>query len=187
MDTWLKESAPTKVPGSELHTVPGIYGWNQIDTGSGLLVSSLPELEGHGADIGCGWGYLAWAALQKNAKVNRIEMIEADTRALACAKLNIPADKARFHWLDATAKEVRGVDRELDWVVMNPPFHEGATVNAQVGRTFIETAAYFLKSGGKLYMVANEFLAYEDVLGAKFREVKQVLQADGYKVIHARR
>src|SRR5262249_25513280 len=48
---WLRAAGKTKVEGTNFVSLPGIYGWNKIDRGSELLVSTLPQLEGPGADL----------------------------------------------------------------------------------------------------------------------------------------
>jgi 16S rRNA (guanine1207-N2)-methyltransferase len=190
LEAWIREAGPTLVPETDFATVPGIYGWNKVDRGSELLLSTLPALEGEGADLGSGYGYLSRFVMEKNASVTKLHLVEADARALDCARKNLSAWKQRcaFHWLDATAAEGRAaLQTPLDFVVMNPPFHEGTQVDAGVGRAFIETAYAALKPGGSLFLVANAFLGYEELLCERFSEVSRVRHEDGFKVIHALR
>lgn len=186
---WVKAAAPVLVPGTQFHSVPGIYGWNKVDRGSELLVSTLPPLTGSGADIGCGYGYLTHEVLTRSPEVAHVVLVEADARALDCARQNLApfGKRCHFHWLDATLPEGHTVLQNLDWVVMNPPFHENAETNHGIGRAFIETAAAALVSGGQLFLVANHFLGYEKLLSVRFGQVQRVLDKDGFKVIHARR
>jgi len=190
LEDWIRAAAPMRVPGSSFASVPGIYGWNKIDHASEILVSTLPDLAGHGADLGSGYGFLAHCALTKfSAMISRLDLVEADARALDCARENLAewSQQAHFRWLDATAPETRTALKNLDWILMNPPFHEGSDVNQDVGRAFIESAATALRPGGMLYMVANTFLAYEKTLIGLFTKVDRVLERNGFKVIHARR
>ncbi len=189
LEAWIQAAAPVQVPGTEFRSLPGIYGWNKIDEASTLLASTLPELQGHGADLGSGYGFLSHAVLSRSTQVTRLEVLEADSRALDCARFNLStwSDRTSFHWLDVTSPQTRSRFQGLDWIVMNPPFHEGSDVSAGLGSAFIESAAKMLRSGGTLYMVANTFLAYEKVLAAHFRKVLRVTERDGFKVIHAER
>jgi 16S rRNA (guanine1207-N2)-methyltransferase len=77
--------------------------------------------------------------------------------------------------------------RDLDFVVMNPPFHDGGIEDRALGETFIVRAAASLKTGGACWMVANRHLPYEASLGGHFARVRQVEQGDGYKIYEARR
>jgi 16S rRNA (guanine1207-N2)-methyltransferase len=190
LQEWIRDGAAMQIEGTDFQSVPGIYGWNKIDRGSELLASTLPSLAGRGADFGAGYGYLSRAVFAAGNSVDELHLIEADDRALQCATRNLAAstERCQFHWLDiASDRSELAKIPELDWIVMNPPFHEGRETEAALGRIFIETAALKIKPGGHLYMVANAFLSYEDTLKANFKSVKRVLVADGFKVIHAER
>ena len=52
-------------------------------------------------------------------------------------------------------------------------------------RGSIAAAADALNPGGRLWLVANRHLPYEQVLDARFAEVRAVAQAQGFKVIAA--
>lgn len=181
---WAADAATTKV--EEFHTEPGIFGWNKIDRGSELLVASLPKLLGVGADLGSGYGYLSHHIKTKSPDAH-VHLLEADARALACAKKNLERFPAtEFHWCDVVS-EPKLLPQRLDWVVTNPPFHTGNKTDPDLGRAFIEASVKMLKSYGRLYLVANKFLAYEDLLKENFSSVERVADADGFKVIHAKR
>lgn len=181
---WESEAGMSEVEGH--HTMPGIYGWNKVDRGSQLLLGTLPMLKGEGADLGAGSGYLSREILRISPAV-KIHLMEAEFRALECAKANLAAyPDNMFHWVDITRPEARIV-KGLDWIVMNPPFHEGNTADTSLGLAFIDSAASMLKEGGKLFLVANVFLGYENTISRLFKQSEKVLVQDGFKVIHAER
>ena len=71
-------------------------------------------------------------------------------------------------------------------IVSNPPFHtQGRADRPDIGRRFIAVAAEALKPGGRLWLVANRHLPYEEVLNASFGSVRTVAQQDGFKIIEA--
>lgn len=186
LQSWIQAASPQKIPDSELVGVPGIFGWNKIDRGSELMMEVVPPLKGLGADLGSGYGYLSHAVLMRSPELTGIHLIEAEARALECARLNLKgfAEKCYFHWLDVTKDSI---PQQLDWVVMNPPFHEGQATNSQLGQFFIDVAARALRPDGDLYLVANKFLAYEDILDRHFKVKTRLMEKDGFKVIHAKR
>jgi 16S rRNA (guanine1207-N2)-methyltransferase len=186
LERWLEAATPQEIPSSALVGVPGIFGWNKVDRGSELLMQVVPPLKGTGADLGSGYGYLSHAVLSRSPEVTAIHLVEAEARALDCARLNLKEfiEKCHFHWRDVTKE---AIPQQLDWVVMNPPFHEGQTTNSQLGQFFIDVAARALKPGGDLYLVANKFLAYEDILERQFKTKTRLIEQDGFKVIHAQR
>lgn len=184
LEKWSADAAATKV--GEFHTEPGIFGWNKIDRGSELLAQSLPKLLGVGADLGSGYGYLSRSIKTKSPDVH-VHLIEADARALACSKTNLEGFPAtEFHWCDVVAEPKR-LPQRLDWVVTNPPFHTGNKTDPDLGRAFIEASVKMLKNYGRLYLVANKFLGYEELLKENFSSVERVADVDGFKVIHAKR
>ncbi|MDB5395151.1 MAG: methyltransferase [Rhodospirillales bacterium] len=171
-------------PALALWSQPGIFSWDRPDPGSLALIRHLPSLAGAGADFGCGVGLLARAILESPAVV-RLSLLDIDRRAIDAARRNIADERACFVWRDVRTDvaETRG----LDFVVMNPPFHDGGIEDRALGEAFIGRAAAALKPGGICWLVANRHLPYEAHLKTIFAIVRQVEQSDGYKIYEARR
>ncbi|GJE32753.1 methyltransferase [Methylobacterium oxalidis] len=178
----LAEGAPRHIENLALCTQPGIFSWDRIDPGTALLLSVLPALSGSGADLGCGLGILARALLAGPA-VTRLVLVDIDRRAVEMARRNVGDPRAEFRWADLRTPDP-GLAR-LDFVVMNPPFHDGGAEDQTLGQTFIRRAAESLRPGGALWLTANAHLPYEAVLRASFRGVAQRAAANGYKVYEA--
>lgn len=175
---------PAQTKGADgYYTAPGAFSDGMIDKGSALLADALPALKGRIADFGAGWGYLSEQVLAHEA-VTSVDLIEAEALALDCAKLNISAERAVFHWADAV--NFRAQDR-FDAIVMNPPFHQGRTGEPSLGRDFITSAAKNLKPSGDLWMVANRHLPYEAHLRDTFRHVEELSGDAAFKIFHASR
>ena len=162
-------------------TVPGIFSADGVDPGSEFLARNLPALKGRVADLGSGWGYLARGILASEG-VTRLDLVEADGRALDCARANVDDARAVFHRADA---RTWGDEGTRDVVVMNPPFHEGRAVEPELGVAFMRNAARLLTAGGRLWLVAGRRLPYEAPLRGIFGKVELVDAARGYKVIRA--
>lgn len=167
-------------------TKPGIFGWNKIDVGSALLIETLPALKGNGADFGGGYGFLTKIMLQNNDAIQKIYAMDADYNALQCMieNCNNLGDRVKSIWQDLTVKPSLP---PLDFIVMNPPFHEGKKVDDKIGQKFIESAAQSLKKLGWLYMVANAHLPYEKFLNNFFTTVTKIEEKNGFKVYHAQK
>lgn len=174
---WLDASAafadwaegPALTPGG-FWTAPGVFSADGIDPGSALLADALPEKLGRRvADLGAGWGMLS-AHILTRAEVEACHLVENHHLALECARRNVTDPRARFHWVDAT----RWSHGDIDTVVMNPPFHTARTPDPALGRAFITSAARLLGPRGRLWMVANRHLPYEETLQASFGQVEEI-------------
>jgi 16S rRNA (guanine1207-N2)-methyltransferase len=186
---WRAVDVPRPILDGRFSSRPGVFAWNRIDPASALLADHLPgTLAGHGADLGCGFGYLASEVLSRCGAVTALDLYEAEARALELARANLQAFAARvaldFHWHDVTT----GLPRGYDFIVSNPPFHaQGRADRPDIGQRFIAAAAAALNPGGQLWLVANRHLPYEAVLDSSFGSVRTVAQRDGFKVIAATR
>lgn len=177
--------APRFVEAIGLWSQPGLFSWDRIDPGSALLMEHLPPLSGRGADFGCGIGVLAHAVL-KGPKAKQLTLFDIDRRAIEAAERNVVDPRAHYRWVDLhrTGSGLTG----LDFVVMNPPFHQGGGAEDQaLGQSFIRRAAESLRPGGALWLTANRHLPYENVLRPAFKEVTARADVQGYKIFEARR
>lgn len=187
---WAAIDVPRAIADGRFLSRPGLFAWDRIDTASALLAAHLPEdLAGAGADLGAGYGFLADAVLRRCAQVTALDLYEAEARALALAQRNLAATAAvraapvalGYHWHDV----VRGLPRRYDFIVMNPPFHQGRADRPELGRGFIRAAAQALTATGRLLLVANRHLAYEEELQRHFTQTRVLADAQGFKVIQA--
>ena len=137
VDEAIAAGRPRLVEGLGLWSQPGLFSWDRPDPGTQLLMSVLPALSGHGADLGCGAGLLARAVLA-HASVTKLELIDLDRRAIEAARRNIEDPRAAFHWTDARTGPAL---ENLNFVVMNPPFHDQGQEDRGLGAAFIQRAA----------------------------------------------
>lgn len=177
----IEAGAARRVSDTGLWSRPGVFAWDRIDAGTATLALRLPPMKGAGADLGCGVGVLSLAVLTSEA-VTVLSGIDLDRRAVEAARLNVTDPRATFEWADVRTLPGSG---DLDFVVMNPPFHDGGQEDRRLGQAFVRKAADLLKKGGVLWMVANRHLPYEADLKEAFRRVRVVEEAQGYKVFEA--
>lgn len=181
LDEAIEAGAARIVPDTGLWSRPGVFAWDRIDPGTARLAAVLPPMRGDGADLGCGVGVLSRVALASPA-VTALTGVDLDRRAVEAARLNVSDRRAAFEWADARALPASA---HLDFVVMNPPFHDGGQEDRRLGQAFVRKAAGMLKKGGALWMVANRHLPYEADLNEAFRRVRVVEESAGYKIFEA--
>ena len=168
----------------------GVYGWNKIDVGSWLLIESLPDdIKGQVADIGCGYGFIGDNLLSNFKDIKTLHMVDSDYHAVQCAQENLKKYKEEsqinFEWMDVLSNDFQL--NNLDYVVMNPPFHQGKNAQNSIGQNFIMKAHQALKKQGCLFMVANAHLPYEKHLNYLFSSVEKLCESDGYKIFKAQK
>lgn len=162
--------------GLQVFSGPGVFGQGRIDEGSQLLLSSLQEAQtelpqqGRCLDLGCGNGLLgAWMLRQSP----NLQLLASDVSgfALAATRQTLQANGlvAEVHPGDIfKGLEAVCPAQSLDWIITNPPFHTGTATDYELSQRLIAEAPYFLKPGGQLWLVANRFLPYPDLLDAAF-------------------
>lgn len=185
LQTWATQADLQKTPHG-FWSAPGLFSWNRPDMGSELLLKFMPDiLTGAGADLGCGYGYLS-CGLVKSHGVTRVTAVDLDSRAVECTRRNLSERAVPFDfdclWRDVTTMHDL---KNLDWVIMNPPFHTQLDEDRELGQKFCNAALKMLKSGGNLYLVANRHMPYEAVLKDGARTVTVLADEHGFKILHA--
>jgi len=180
LEAAIAAGAPRIVEGLGLWSQPGVFSWDRVDPGTALLLAQMEPLTGRGADFGGGIGILAHAVLGQPA-VTALTVVELDRRALEAARRNLDDPRVTFIWGDVRQTELT----DLDFVVMNPPFHDGGAEDRALGQAFITAAARALRKGGTLWLTANRHLPYEAPLNAAFARVGLRAEAGGFKVYEA--
>jgi len=182
LEAAIKAGGPQIAPALGLWSQPGVFSWDRLDRGSALLLEALDGLAGRGADLGAGVGVLAKAVLQSPA-VTHLALVDIDRRAVEAARSNIDDPRAAF--VQADLRDAPPDLTGLDFVIMNPPFHEGGAQDHALGIAFVAAAARALRRGGTCWLVANRHLPYEAALGERFKAVTRRADEGGYKVYEA--
>ena len=136
---------------------PGMFSHDRVDAGSRLLSEHLPD-SAKGAAADFGAG---WGFLSV---------------ALA--------EPTEFFWHDLVGEKV---EKKYDLIVMNPPFHQGRAAEPGIGQSMIGTASAALKPGGRLFMVQNRGLPYEQTLKARFSRVEEIGRDGAFRIVLAQR
>ena len=150
----------------------GVFSGAKPDRGGELLRSCLPEEPGRLLDLGCG-----------NGSVSRGISGAVATDSDADAVLSARAIGLHTTWDDAGSQLP---DASFDTIALNPPFHEGTTIDATLVQHLLDAAKRLLAPGGALYVVHNSHLRYRGEVERRFAEVEQVARDATFTVLRAR-
>ncbi len=162
---------------------PGVFSAGKLDAASALLLSCLPNGAGlRVLDLGCGYGALSGFLLQDGAK--SVTMLDDDLFSVASCRLSVSAfEQAQV--LHSDVDSALDLGQKFDLVVTNPPFHLGKDLSLSVAQEFIRVAGQRLVKGGELWLVANHFLPYEELMG-QIGPVRELHRVQGFKVLVAK-
>jgi 16S rRNA (guanine1207-N2)-methyltransferase len=182
--SWPK-TARIDPPGITVAAHGGVFAGAGLDIGTRFLLEHLDDANPAARtaiDLGCGTGIIAVAlALARPALTVRAsdQSAAAVASARETARLNGMADRVRVVRDDALSSLP---DASTELIVLNPPFHTGTTVTADVGIRLITDAARVLAPGGELRVVFNSHLRYQPTLRRLVGATRQVARNSKFTI-----
>ncbi|WP_120522223.1 class I SAM-dependent methyltransferase [Arthrobacter celericrescens] len=142
------------------------FSGGKLDIGTRFLLTFLDRMPDadHAVDLGCGTGILAtmYARSRPDTRVTATDQSAAAVAsAAATAAANGLGDRIAVVHDDAMSGFDAG---SADLILLNPPFHLGASVHAGAALKMFEAAARVLAPGGELWTVYNSHLQYRPAL-----------------------
>ncbi len=167
---------------------PGVFSQHTLDAGTALLIAQLANEASAQRilDLGCGSGHLGLNALWHWPSA-QAWLVDADARAIAAVRTNLAhlgmSERATLTWWDVTEPLPAS---GFDLILNNPPCHSGTALDFSIAREMFRLAFVALAPGGRLLVVANRQLPYENDLKA-FGAVTVLTQQDGFKLLAVQR
>lgn len=155
----------------------GVFAGTRVDIGTRFLLSVLGEAKPDAAsaiDLGCGTGVLAAALAMARPYVTVLatdQSAAAVASARATMEANGVADRVQVIRDEGLAGQP---DASTELILLNPPFHVGATVHAGLAARLFEDVARVLAPGGELWTVFNSHLGYRPALTRIVGPTRQV-------------
>lgn len=184
LEDWL-EVAAIDVPGSTLAvaSLPGVFSAGRVDDGTALLLGTLASVRaGRVLDMGCGAGVIG-AFLKKTNPALNVEMVDSNALAVVASQWTL-----RENQLDAKVQPSDGfsaVSGTFDWIISNPPFHDGIATDFRFFERFITEAPRFLRPGGRLRIVANAHLKYLPAIDRAFGNARTITGNTRFRIYEA--
>lgn len=150
----------------ELRAHGAAFAGAALDIGTRFLLPHLAQARGAGTavDLGCGTGAIAayLALTRPNLTVTATDQSAAAVvSARATMAANGVADRVTVRRDDALSSHP---DASAELIVLNPPFHIGASVHAGIALKLFADAGRVLVPGGELWTVWNSHLTYKPAL-----------------------
>ncbi len=183
-DSWYEFSIEIHSKRYQISSLPGVFAYDHLDPGTQYLLDYLPvPLSGEVLDFGCGTGIIGITAASLGA--SRVDMVDLDLYATASAERNVNQNDIRVARVTTGVGLQPFFETKYDYILSNPPFHSGNRVNYLPAQEFIRDSQQLLRQKGELYLVANRFLQYEDLLQKYYSETICVAANNRYKVLRA--
>ncbi len=154
-----------------LKNLPNVYSGENLDQGARFILPHLPQdpTSKQIIDLGCGNGVLSIKLGQLNPYASIIGVDESHM-AIASATLNIKSALGdEFDFEGRVNNCLDGFDSSsADLIVCNPPFHQQLAVTDHIAWQMFCDAKQVLKPKGKLMVIGNRHLGYDNKLARLF-------------------
>ncbi|WP_440905833.1 methyltransferase [Catenovulum sp. SX2] len=161
-------------------SLPGVFSFKELDHGTKLLLENLPvNISGKVLDFACGCGVIG-SYIKKYYPDSQIDMCDIDSLAIESSKQTLSINQLVGSVVisDGLTK----ISSNYQWIFSNPPFHTGIKIDYHITECFIKDCKNVLTTNGRLYIVANRFLKYAQILQDHFNNVDVVAEDNKFKV-----
>ncbi|QBL10000.1 class I SAM-dependent methyltransferase [Rheinheimera sp. D18] len=166
-----------------IHSLPGVFNHGKLDIGTALLLDNLPKMtSGKVLDFACGCGVVGAMLKRKHPQ---IELFCSDISTLAVKATELTLAANNLTGTVVAADGLPAIPKQFDYIVSNPPFHTGIKTDYSIVETFIAQSAARLSGNGSLTLVANNHLAYMELLQQSFKQVVVKAKANGFTIYQA--
>lgn len=180
---WTSREIQVVLDGREftLETAPATFSPEHLDTGTRILLETVPEPVGTVLDIGCGWGPIALTAAVLSPE-SSVWGIDVNQRALELTRRN--AVRVGVSNVQVGLPSDVPADIRFDTIWSNPPIRVGKAELHAILDTWIPR----LKPGGEAWFVVAKSLGAESLqkwLGERWpdAEVSTAKISKGFRVI----
>lgn len=151
-------------------------------------------------DLGCGNGWLLTAAMSVTKAAHGVG-VDVSKAAVASAAETAAENDIEVDVVLADATDTEALVDILasadidgpagsggfDLILLNPPFHQGTTIETDTAAALMDTAAALLAPGGQVLTVFNSHLRYRESLQTHIGPSEQVARTSKFTVVRSRK
>jgi len=161
-------------------SLPGVFSQQKLDVGTSLLLNNLPKnITGEVLDFGCGAGVISCFIGKKHLK-SILSLLDVSALALTSAERTLS-----LNGLQGTvfpSNSLSNVKERYQYIVSNPPFHQGVNTHYQATEDFLSGIKEHLKTKGIVTIVANSFLRYQPIMQQHIGNTEVHIKAQGFTI-----
>ena len=183
LENWLKPySFSINDTVIEVVALPGVFSQNSLDIGTQVLLENLPnKVYGELLDFGCGAGVIASYYGKVFPDVS-LHLLDVSALALYSAQETLKLNNLTGQIFPSNS--LSDVKEKYDYVISNPPFHQGLKTSYQATETFLSKIKPHLKPRGQVTVVANSFLRYQSIMEEEIGRTKILAKQKGFSLYH---
>jgi len=182
-EKWVLDCAGSRI---SVLSYPGVFAHGRLDGGTALLLDAVADMQVHGdvLDFACGAGVIGSCIATQNADAH-VTFLDSSALALKACEDTMNANHLQGAVLASDGlSELSG---SFDLVVTNPPIHAGVKTDTRLGMRLLDSVHRHIRAGGRLILVANLHLPYENWLSTRFKSCSQLASNENFKVIVAKK
>jgi 16S rRNA (guanine1207-N2)-methyltransferase len=145
----------------EVANLPGVFSAGELDLGTKLLLDNIPYDKKKMLDVGCGSGVIGVIYKKSNSE-STVTMSDFSKLAVLASQKTLEKNKIKTEVIESDVFE--NIKDKFDLIVTNPPFHKGIDTDYSFIEKFARGAKEHLNKNGEVYVVANSFLPYREIL-----------------------
>ena len=164
----------------KIAALPGVFSQNSLDTGTEVLLTHLPDvITGKVLDFGCGAGVIA-AYIGTVYPKTKLTLVDVSALALHSAQTTLSLNQLSAEYI--ASNSLSNVNDRYDFVISNPPFHQGVKTHYAATEQFLAQIKQNLTSKGCITIVANSFLKYLPIMQMAIGKTKTLVIKKGFSI-----
>lgn len=164
----------------KIAALPGVFSQKSLDTGTEILLANLPEtMSGSVLDFGCGAGVIA-AYIGTVYPQSKLSLVDVSALALHSAQTTLSLNQLSAEYI--ASDSLSNVKQQYNFVVSNPPFHQGVKTHYGATELFLAEIKQHLSSKGCITIVANSFLKYLPIMEKSIGKTKTLTIKKGFAI-----